>query len=179
MPAFLYQRSTNNGKLNRVRQISLAGSKGGAIHSLWLENKSPFYGWPKPITADNLIKNAIGSGDNVGDYEIIIDATPSLKSVIDLVKIVDIHVYTHKDTNGKASSSNLMLRVKDVCNDESVLPSVKAERSKSFQEKDNDSGYIVTFLYLRGYPTWNWGRLGQMNGAWIHPLVRDYFRSFF
>ena len=114
MPAFLYERSTTDGKrlLNQSRQISLAGF--GALHSLWSSKGKPIdTGWH--ITAADLVAYAISPNGNVSDHEIIIDAAPSVKSLVDLVQVVDIHVYTYGNDAGGASWSNLMLRVKDVC----------------------------------------------------------------
>ena len=179
MPAFLYQRSTTGGKryLNQVRQISLAGF--GALHSLWSSEGKPIdKGWY--ITAAGLIVYAIGANGKVGDHEIIIDAAPSVKSLVDLVQVVDIHVYTHGNDAGGASWSNLMLRVKDVCWEEGVTPDKKTALTKRFEEPSVYGEDILTFLYLHGDArSWNFGRIGQMNGAWLHSQARDYFRRFF
>jgi len=179
MPAFLYQRSIVEGKqyLKQVRQISFAGF--GALHSLWSSKGKPIdTGWY--ITAADLIGYAIVANGNVSDHEIIIDAAPSVKSLVDLVQVVDIHVYTYGNDTGGASWSNLMLRVKDVFWEEGVAPAKKTALTKCFEEPSVYGEDILTFLYLHGDArSWNFGRIGQMNGAWLHSKARNYFRRFF
>lgn len=181
MPAFLYQRSIKNGKrcLTQMQQIPLAGHRIGAIYGLWASRGKPTdVGWC--ILPADITRYVLGTHGSISDYEIIIDAAPSVQSLVDLVQLVDIHVYTHSNGAGGASWSNLMLRVKDVCWEEDVTPLRKSELTKSFEEPDAYGDDILTFLYLHGEArSWNWGRVGQMNGAWLHKPARAYFQRFF
>lgn len=180
MPVFLYQRLVNNRKryLRQIRQVSLAGS--GLIRGLWAKRGKPTNaGWN--ITSPEMVDHLLGSHGAVEAHEIIIDAAPSVQSLVDLVRVVDIHVYTYGDGAGSASWSNLMLRVKDACWEEGIEdPSRKGAIKQCFEEPAEYGDDILTFLYLHGdEKSWNWGRIGQMNGAFIHKAAREYFKPFF
>jgi hypothetical protein len=96
---------------------------------------------------------------------------------VHLVEVVNIYVYTHRERDDTAGWSNLLLRASDLYWDEDVSPQVKQELTQMCPIPDDPRGEVLSFLYLRD--NWNWGRIGQMNGAWLHPEAREYFTPFF
>ena len=70
------------------------------------------------------------------------------------------------DESKTANWSNLMLVVKDILWEENVSDAQKESLTKKFSRPLTLGDDIFTFLYLYGEKrAWNFGRLGQMNGA--------------
>jgi len=179
MPAYLYQRKMSGGKshFSQIKYIQLAGR--GAIWSAWLNQGKPIdKGWHIP--SSELILYALGGMGDVKDREVIIDAAPSLKTTVDLVQLLDIYVFTHGDKSGTALWSPLLIRVKQVYFEQNLSPAQKGILTENFEEMSSSGEDILAFLYLHGEERrWNWGRLGQMNGAWLLEKPREFFRQFF
>jgi len=76
-----------------------------------------------------------------------------------------------------------MLRFRDVYYEEfetQLVPAQKITILNRLPEYKADSLDFVEFLYLNGDSrSWNWGRNGMTNAAFIQGSARDYFRQFF
>ncbi|MBV9860790.1 MAG: hypothetical protein JO267_01445 [Alphaproteobacteria bacterium] len=99
-----------------------------------------------------------------------------------MVEPINIHAYTWGEPDGTAVWTPLMLELRDVYYseyDETLSP----ERKKDIMQQipvDFDGYNSVEFLYLNGDAlSWNWGRNGMTNAAFLFGEARDYFRGFF
>ncbi|MBN1472895.1 MAG: hypothetical protein JW925_14065 [Syntrophaceae bacterium] len=176
MPAYLYQKLNESGETKYLmkKKIPIAGYN--VIHHYWIERSRPLNkGWE--ITADEVIRYVTKNDGNIMNYSIVIDSAPSLKDIIDLKEVHDIHLYTYKnEKENKADWSVLCLRVHDIYYQKNVSEVDINCNKNEFQPDKQKNGLIYSFLYLHGdRRSWNWGRLGQMNGAWIYPEARQYF----
>ena len=147
-----------------IKQISLAGKN--SIYRLWNKMGRPIkIGWH--ISKKDIIVNVRGTESDYAQYTVIIDAAPSVKNLVDLVELQEIFVYTYGNDESKTANwSNLMLVVKDILWEENVSDAQIESLTKKFSRPLTLGDDIFTFLYLYGEKrAWNFGRLGQMNGA--------------
>ena len=114
MPAYLYKKFKINGNdfYSQIKKIPLAGFN--AIFNLWEKKGKPLNrGWR--IAKEELIAYALGNEEELNMYSVIIDVTPSRKTEVNLLELLDIYVYTYGDKKGeKAQWSNLMLRTREI-----------------------------------------------------------------
>lgn len=179
MPAYLYKKTNKGGVdlLTQIKKIPLAGYN--TIFQIWQKKGMPFNGWH--IRRNDMLDYVLKNEVDYDNYEIIIDAAPSVKKLIDLVELHDIYLYTRGNKEDRyVIWSVLMLRVNDAFWKENVSDEKeKISLTKTFPYKKGGED-IFTFLYLHGTERhWNWGRLGQMNGAWISKDARNYFKKLF
>ena len=177
MPVFLCQNYPDNSCI-QIKQIPLAG-KNGIIYRLWNKIGKLKNRWH--ISKKDIIVDVRGTQSDYAQYTVIIDAAPSVKNLVDLVELQEIFVYTYLNDESKTADwSNLMLVVKDILWEEKVSEEQKESLTKKFSRPPTLGDDIFTFLYLHGETrAWNFGRLGQMNGAWIHKPAREYFKTVF
>lgn len=180
MPAYLFQKFKDSNGIRYVKEkrIPLAGHN--AIQNLWVKKDRPFEkGWA--ISSEELIKYVLNKNDTEKKYSIIIDSAPSVNTKIDYKELHDIHLYTFKNQHeDKADWSVILLRVRDVYGRTDIKEEERSSANNQFYFEEYDKNLIYSFLYLHGdYRGWNWGRLGQMNGAWIYPNARKYFSKIF
>jgi len=172
----------------QVRNVKLAGYN--TIYKLWEQKGKPLdQGWH--ITRNDIATILTEGNGNHNSHRLIIDFYPNPKSKQDiaLIEVLDIYAYTYGDSKrNKSDWSIIMPRLRDVYID-------KLEQKKDFEEiertkrefsidkrQDDPALDIYEFLYLHGdydKQPWNFGRVGQVNAAFIHKPARDYFKNFF
>jgi len=161
---------------NAHQSYKLAGY--GLLYNLWNKRGKPVEsGWS--ITADELLKE---HDEKISDisHALVIDFDPNSQSRIGLVEIEAIHIYTYGDKAG-AAWSPIMLELRDVYYEEFDQPITPDQKSKTLARVPDfspDRKKIVEFLYVRG-ESWNWGRNGITNAAFIYDDARKYFQKFF
>lgn len=152
--------------------FKLAGN--GLIYRLWNKRNKPIKcGWS--VTADDLLKEH-GEGLSGNEYALVIDFDPESQERIGLVEIEAIHIYTN-GYDGTASWSPMMLELRDVYYDEDDFDPDKKPEFLQRVPVSQDRKKIMEFLYLQG--SWNWGRNGSTNAAFIFDDARKYFQQFF
>lgn len=175
MPAFLYEKKMINNALHFkcIKEISLGGRQ--IIYRNWIENKNKFGEWK--ISPQELLNKIDKNSYSTSEYTILIDGKPNSETELEFFEIDDICVYTFKNEyEVKADWSLLLLKCQLIfCSqDKSLIDKIR--ETKSFSPQDVKPTPVRTFLYLRGCDAgWNWGRLGQMNGAWLYPDALKYF----
>lgn len=187
MPFYLYERSQQVGRacFRRPKKIALGGQQ--AIYQLWLRRERQGEGWE--VSADELIQQVTGD-INAGrqTHGIIIDLVPSSKSSIIFLELLHVWLYTYKKPDSEEVEwTPLMLKLRDVYAREERhdLPAGEKEKAvSSFVAAPNEDPRYADesfeFLYLQGHAKgWNWGRVGQVNGAILHKPAREYFARFF
>lgn len=177
MSFLLYQKVFKEDKifyLNSNSNYKLAGF--GLIHSLWIKLGRPINsGWS--ITSEQILKEVNPEYSEVS-HSLIIDYHPSSKEEIGLIEINKIHLYTYGENN-KALWTPMMLLLNDVYYNDDIQEQNKDELINSFEPLINGKK-IFEFLYLNGDNySWNWGRSGMTNAAFIHEEARRYFSPFF
>lgn len=99
-----------------------------------------------------------------------------------LVELLDVYGYTfeHDDNENEAGWTPLMLRIGDLFwrnLEEPISESQKKKILSRIPEEPPNPRESIEFLYLQGEQGgWNWGRVGQVNAAFIYDGARDYFR---
>ena len=193
MAFYLYKREERQVEykikewFQQVKQVKLS-SFGKAIYNLWLQKEKPLnLGWH--ININELLHVLTDGMGNSNSDRLVIDFHPTAKSRIALIDVLDIYAYTYGDSKrNKSDWSIIMPRLRDVYID-------KLEQKKDFEDiertnrefsidkrQDDPALDIYEFLYLHGdydKQPWNFGRVGQVNAAFIHKPARDYFKNFF
>jgi hypothetical protein len=161
---------------NLNQHYKLAGW--GLIYALWSKKGKPLNSGYS-LSADELLKqyNETFSADT---HSLVIDFHPSAKTRIGLIEIEKIHLYTFGDSKS-AYWSPMMLELRQVFYEDYENLSVE-EKTKILSELEisPDRQPIAEFLYLNGDEnSWNWGRSGGTNAAFINDEPRKYFKNFF
>lgn len=180
MAFLIYSKSTTLDKthyINNNEHYKLAGW--GLIYSLWVKrNKPTNLGWT--ISSDDILKqqNKFYSSNS---HALIIDFHPSSTDRIGLIEIERIHLYTFGNNEG-AFWTPMMLELRNVFYEEDYedLTPEKKHGIIFDIELQPDRQKIFEFLYLNGdEQSWNWGKNGMTNAAFIHDEPRKYFSNFF
>ncbi len=189
MPFYLYERKEKtDGTLlkesfEQLRKVSLA--RYNSIYNLWIQKGRPLdKGWH--ISIHDLINEITKGTGNYDTHRLIIDFDPNAKWRIGLIEIIDIYLYTYGYLTNKAIWSILMLRLREVYyknfekeKDIKDLSIFKRIFSIDKRREDPDQD-IFEFIYLQGDDLgWNWGRVGQVNAAFIHKEAREFFKDHF
>jgi len=171
MPFYLYSKNKEDNLYINEGKVSLAGYN--ILYNLWIEKGKPLNcGWH--ISQDDIINILFNEQKKDKDYKIIIDLAPVRKDEIILLEIIDIYLYTYGE-NGEAYWSPLMLKLKNCYYQWNF-----GERDISKIELNYDDEEIYEFLYLGGDDrSWNWSRVGGVNGALLHKPAREYFKQYF
>jgi len=179
MPFYLYKRIKEDGKecFKVDKSISLAGYN--VIYSLWNKQGKPINkGWH--IDIDTLINDITSGKGNYKTHAIIIDLMPSNKYEINLMELLDIWAYP-EGKKEKISWIPLMLRIREIYyywDSKGNIQNRQSILDKFCNPEYSDD--IFEFLYLQGEDRgWNWGRVGQVNGALIYKDARNYFKMHF
>ena len=159
--------------------FSLAGYN--LLHRAWERLGRPLdTGWH--VSRADLLDLHFGSGPRPQDPRLIIDFHPSATGRIGLVEPMDIYAWTFSDGKGRAVWTPLMLGLQDAFYEEyeaALTPEAKAAIMERIPASSS-GGESIEFLYLNGEDrSWNWGRNGMTNAAFINGGARDYFRRFF
>jgi len=178
MPAYIYGKAklSEGFQYTRRSYVPIAGHN--VIYNLWQKKGyREKTGWK--ITSEELIQDILKSNDDVTKYSVIIDSAPSLKAIVDLKEIHDIHLYTYVDEKTeKVDWSVICLRVKDIFYMDRLDNTKKRVFTEKFISNKQNEDMVYSFLYIHGDKRgWNWGRLGQMNGAWLYSDARKYFQK--
>ena len=156
-------------------QFKLAGKN--LLHSAWKKRGSPLNkGWH--VTRDDLLDLHFGANARPDGARLVIDFHPGAKKRIGLIEPLDVYAFTF-GYNGRATWTPLMLRMQDIYYEESLTPERRAEIMSRIP-LDFAGQEAIEFLYLNGDDkSWNWGRNGMTNAAFLQGDARDYFRQFF
>lgn len=160
--------------------FSLAGDN--LLFAAWQQLGSPVdSGWH--VTADDLVRLHFQNEHTAETKRFVIDFDPNATRRIGLIELLDIYAFTWSDGSGGPEWTPLMLRLRDVFYKEyepPVDPARKAEILSQVDEPSPDTPDFVEFLYLNGPRySWNWGRNGMTNAAFLNGGAREYFRKFF
>ena len=154
-----------------IRGISLAGNTNGLIYQAIKDRlgRSDF-GW---TLGESELLSVIGK--NTDEFSLISDPTPDRGKAVMLLEILSISGYT------SATWTPIMLRFKTLFDDD-VRPGTATSVKRKFSDRKSPTppDYVHTFLYLQGgysEGTWNWGRVGQVNGPLLWKKALRYFVS--
>jgi hypothetical protein len=181
MAFMLYENYANNSK-NYIRNLDMSYSLAGynLIYKSWLKSGSPFnQGWS--VEKNQLSK--LVNDDKNKNYTFVIDFDPSANWRIGLIEIERIHVFTYGDKKGKSVYwSPLMLELSDILyidlNDDDIDIDEKPKIISEMEYEPSKMNKSIEFLYLNG-ASWNWGKNGMTNAAFIQSEARAYFKQFF
>lgn len=178
--AFMIYRKQNGNLIQTGQCFRLAGYN--LIYSLWEKRGRPTdQGWQ--LCVDDLIRECSDGKENATTQALLIDFHPNARYRIGIIELLDIFAYTYSGATEKdAGWTPMMLRLRDVLYEEyetEISDQEKEQKIKHLQDPDNKEDFIE-FLYLNGSDkSWNWGRNGMTNAAFIHGPARDYFRKYF
>jgi len=177
--AFYLYKKTNEKTYQRIRQIRLAGRN--SIYNLWLKKGKPIdAGWE--ITNCELLSDITGQNDPAA-FKVVIDFYPGSLDRIELVELLDLHIYSYPNGDKLPSWSVMMLRLRDFHKIYHGKEIELTERDKLLENIICDKTYeenIFEFLYLQGEEKgWAPGRVGFVNAAFIHKKAREYFKRWF
>jgi hypothetical protein len=172
------EKTTDGMKyLSTHKNYSLAGYN--LIYNAWVQKKSPInVGWT--ITQEEL-SNLTEKGND--KYSFLIDYDPRADWRIAIIEIEKIHVYTYGNLKEKAVYwSPMMLELSDVLyldiEEDDIDINDKNEIINTINAINEDRKKSVEFLYLIG-SSWNWGKNGMTNAAFIQKDAREYFKQYF
>jgi hypothetical protein len=158
--------------------FSLAGHN--LLYAAWLNRGRPLNaGWHVP--AAELISLHFNGARDSSTQRLIVDFHPSSKDRIGLIELLDVYAFTYGDDPEEPAWTPLMLRFRDLFYKEYGTPfddSFKAKEIAEIDEPRTDTPDFVEFLYLKGR-SWNWGRNGATNAAFLYGQAREYFGPFF
>jgi hypothetical protein len=171
MPFMLYDTpQTRAGKkmYTKVRTVRIAGKKGPlfAIHEKKNPKKKSPFKWH--ATADEIVV-AIGGR---ATQEILINLKPNVAKNVSLYRLVDVWGFSYERW------TPLALRLEVLFAD---LPHEDPEKfMNSFEIKNRKRDCVGEFLYVQGGTdrgTWNWGRVGNVNGTLLWRPAFHYLCS--
>ena len=179
--AFLFYEKQGKYLVPTGENYSLAGYN--LIYNLWEKRKGPTdQGWH--MSADDLIKEFTNGRGNINTNSLLIDFHPSSTSRIGIIELMDIYAYTYSG-NSKIETSwtPMMIRLRDVLYEEyekELTSTEKETKLKKLKQPSDTTEDFIEFLYLNGNDkSWNWGRNGMTNAAFIHGPARAYFKKYF
>ncbi len=152
----------------------------GLIYSLWTKKGKPKNrGWS--ITSDDLLKE-FNETYSSQTHSLVIDFHPSSTERIGLIEIENIHLFTYGNDDA-VFWTPMMLELRDVYYDEDFENLTQEEKQKIISEIEplpNRQATFFEFLYLNGDDkSWNWGKNGMTNAAFIFNDARQYFAKYF
>lgn len=178
--AFMVYTKQGSDLLKTGEHFSLAGYN--LIYQSWEKRGKPTdQGWH--ITTNDLIKEYTEGNGSIETHSFLIDFHPSARTRIGIIELLDVYAYTYSgETEKDAGWTPIMLRLRDVLYEEyenEISAAEKEVKIKKLKNPDSKEDF-VEFLYLNGADkSWNWGRNGMTNAAFIHGPAREYFRKYF
>lgn len=168
MPFYLYS-ATTNGSVRTFLQgpnVSLAGNTGPlSALALKLTNGASPNKWH--VTGPELVAEILRINPNLGPAtDVLIDLKPAAKEV-SLYRLLDVWGFSDNGWTPVALHLEALI-VETPSHDPAAF-------KRSFTAGPNCES-VAEFLYLQGATakdTWNWGRIGGVNGALLWP---DTFR---
>lgn len=178
--AFLVYEKQGKHLIPTGEYYSLAGYN--LIYNLWEKrNKPTDQGWH--MSADDLIKEYTEGKGNIETHSLLIDFHPSATTRIGIIELLDIYAYTYSGNSDiEASWTPMMLRLRDVLYEEYEKELTVSEKEAKLKKlkQPSDAEDFIEFLYLNGDDqSWNWGRNGMTNAAFIYGPARAYFKKYF
>ena len=182
MAFLVYQRESDAGR--RVLRptgetFQLAGF--GLIYQAWRARRRPTNkGWR--IDANELLHRHT-QGRSTETHALVVDFHPTATNRVGLVELLEIYAFTWAYSSPReASWTPLMLRMRDLFYREYTRSLTEKKRSAIMDcvPEPRNAPESIEFLYLNGDDkSWNWGRVGATNAAFLQGEARDYFREFF
>jgi len=181
MAFLIFKKEVQNGKTyyhNEHKHYKLAGY--GLLYRLWVKRGKPTnQGWS--VSAGEILNeyDKTFTGDS---HALLIDFDPNSKERIGIIEIIGIHLFTH-GADSVSRWSPMMLELLDLYYEDDFEKELTPEEKEKLILKIEVSQVRnpnVEFLYLQGDErSWNWGRNGSTNAAFIGGEARKYFRTFF
>ena len=181
--AFMVYKRTEGSDVNLYRNLGTPFSLAGynLVYDIWEKRARPInIGWT--ITRKDLVEAF--QPDMTEELAFLIDFDPQSTSRIGIIEVDRIHVYTYGNRRTKTAYwSPMMIEFSTLVDDEdfeNLGPKEKRKFLSLLKIKKEDMLPSVEFLYLHGTElSWNWGKNGMTNAAFIGAEARTYFRNFF
>lgn len=184
MAFLVFDREQANGKgILHLTQDSYRLGGHNLIYRSWQVRGCPLNaGWH--VTVNELIRMRFEDKQSYNTKRFLIDFDPRATWRIGLIELLDVYAFTWEGSPGEPGWTPLMLRMRDVFyKDDYVEPIDQAHKKSVLSNLDEPSieaPDFVEFLYLNGSKySWNWGRNGMTNAAFLTGAARKYFRQFF
>ena len=168
MPFILYEVSPKgkDKEYTRIRNVQVAGNRGplfSFVHEKNPRSKCPF-AWH--ASGAEIVEQIVGPGTS---NEILIDLKPNQPGNVSLYRLMNLWGFSVEDWTPIA----LHMEALFVDRSESSPKRFK----ERFLVRGASRDQIGEFLYLQGGVrggTWNWGRVGSVNGALLWPEPFEY-----
>ncbi len=172
MPFILYDVARINGQeqYNYVRELKLDKGSGPIAKHVSLKNTNQKVPFEWHASAEDLI---VLSGGSPMQQAIVIDLKPSVPGNVSLYHLLDVWGFSYSDW------TPLALCLRPLFVDHIDPNPIKFKRS--FLYKGTKFSLVGEFLYMQGgvsSGTWNWGKVGRVNGALLwHDAFKYLSRS--
>lgn len=168
MPFMLYDVASSQGgkQYTYARTVAIAGNTGplAAIHRARnLSRSTPF---PWHAASQDIVAVIPGSSPT---QEIVIDLKPNVAKNVSLYRLLDVWGFSYSDWTPLALRLEVLFG--DLGHDD------PSKFKQSFSDDGADRSLVGEFLYVQGGTgggTWNWGRVGSVNGALLWRDAFDY-----
>jgi hypothetical protein len=153
-------------QFKRVREVKIAGWDGPIAQYLATRNPTKTTPFPWHATVAELMPYL---GASSTSQSIIIDLMPDAKHVVSLYRLCDVWGFS------EAQWTPIALRFQSLFI-EKPEPN-PSDFKQSFSDAGSERSYVAEFLYLLGGVnggTWNWGRVGRVNGALLWKNAFDF-----
>lgn len=168
MPFGLYDvtRGSQANRYTFVRTAALAGGAGPLRQVQRSKNGAGITPHPWHADCDELVAAIPGTTPG---QEIVIDLKPNVAQNVSLYRLLDVWGFSHAEWTPLALRLEVLFV--DLTDEDPKL------FKSSFSDEGADRSLVGEFLYVQGgtsVGTWNWGRVGSVNGALLWPDAFDY-----
>jgi hypothetical protein len=169
MPFMLYDVATGQSRSYRyVRTVGIAGNTGPLAYIQRTRNTAAVcpFGWHASVAE---IVAALGG--QVGQA-IVIDLKPTVAN--------NVSLYLLRDIWGFSAQNWTPLAIRLECLFADMNHSNPMEFKAAFDDATADHSLVGEFLYVQGGVhggTWNWGKIGRVNGTLLWPDAFEYLST--
>jgi hypothetical protein len=170
MPFYLYDVTTNNSarQFRQIEEVRIAGSNGPLALLQRQKNSGNAENHKWHATGREIVA-AIHSSQPGTD--IVIDLKPLDTKAVSLFRLLDVWGFSEKEW------TPVSLHLEELFIDK---PQGNPAEFKQLFNMNHQGGSVGEFLYLLGGTekgTWNWGSVGQVNGALLWPDAFKYLTA--